>query len=44
MLTNIQIVDEIPKSPTGKIQRKVMREWAKRDAQELKDSPPKAKL
>ena len=24
-----QFVDEIPKSPTGKIQRKLIREWVK---------------
>ncbi|KAB8360696.1 hypothetical protein FH972_024433 [Carpinus fangiana] len=27
------IIDEVPKSPSGKIQRKVLREWAKRDAE-----------
>ncbi|KAL9609663.1 MAG: hypothetical protein Q9167_005593, partial [Letrouitia subvulpina] len=27
---------EIPKSPSGKILRKVMREWAKRDASGLR--------
>ena len=24
-------IDEVPKSPSGKIQRKVLREWAKSD-------------
>ena len=28
----VVFVDEVPKLPSGKIQRKVMREWAKRDA------------
>lgn len=39
-------IDEVPKSPSGKIQRKIMREWAKRDAEELqkKRDSPKAKL
>jgi len=39
-------IDEVPKSPSGKIQRKIMREWAKRDAEELqkKQDSPKAKL
>ena len=29
-----QFIEEIPKSPTGKIQRKLMREWAKKDAED----------
>lgn len=28
-------VDEVPKLASGKIQRRVVREWAKRDAQEM---------
>lgn len=28
----VQFVDEIPKLASGKIQRKLLREWAKRDA------------
>lgn len=28
----VSFIDEVPKSPSGKIQRKVMREWAARDA------------
>ncbi|ETS75249.1 hypothetical protein PFICI_13733 [Pestalotiopsis fici W106-1] len=31
----VVFVDEVPKLASGKIQRKVMREWAKRDAAEL---------
>lgn len=29
----VKFVDAVPKSPVGKIQRKVMREWAKTDTQ-----------
>jgi acyl-coenzyme A synthetase/AMP-(fatty) acid ligase len=32
----------VPKSPSGKIQRKVIREWAAQDSKSL--SKPKAKL
>ncbi|KAH0352637.1 4-coumarate-CoA ligase, partial [Aureobasidium melanogenum] len=28
----VKFIDEVPKSPSGKIQRVVLREWAKRDA------------
>lgn len=28
----LQFIDEVPKSPSGKIQRKVLREWAKSDS------------
>ncbi|TPX20445.1 hypothetical protein DIZ76_016333 [Coccidioides immitis] len=28
----VELIDEVPKLPSGKIMRKVMREWAKRDA------------
>ncbi|PNS21195.1 4-coumarate--CoA ligase-like 7 [Sphaceloma murrayae] len=31
----VKFVDEVPKSPSGKIQRKVMRDWAERDRKEL---------
>ncbi|OAX79508.1 hypothetical protein ACJ72_06170 [Emergomyces africanus] len=31
----VVVVDEVPKSPSGKILRKVMREWAKRDAAKI---------
>jgi 4-coumarate--CoA ligase len=31
----VVFVDEVPKLASGKIQRKVMREWAKRDAEAL---------
>ena len=29
----VVLVDEVPKSAAGKIQRKVLREWAKKDGQ-----------
>jgi acyl-coenzyme A synthetase/AMP-(fatty) acid ligase len=38
----LQFIDEVPKSPSGKIQRKVIREWAAVDAKAL--NKPKAKL
>lgn len=38
----VMFIDEVPKSPSGKIQRKVLREWAKRDAESV--SGIKAKL
>jgi 4-coumarate--CoA ligase len=31
----VVFIDEVPKSPSGKIQRKVLREWAARDAKKL---------
>ncbi|OJD10979.1 hypothetical protein ACJ73_09643 [Blastomyces percursus] len=37
----VVFVDEVPKSPSGKILRKVMREWAKRDAAKLQGSRAK---
>lgn len=40
----LQFIDEVPKSPSGKIQRKVMRDLAQRDAEEMKNKPIKAKL
>jgi len=44
LLIFAQFIDEVPKSPSGKIQRMIMREMAKRDAEELKNKPVKAKL
>ena len=32
LIGGVAFVDEVPKSPSGKIQRKIMREWADRDA------------
>jgi len=45
LVGGVKIVDEIPKLASGKIQRKVMREWAKRDALEMSRQPQeRAKL
>ena len=38
----VKFVDEVPKSPSGKIQRVVMKQWAERDA--MKETIPRAKL
>ena len=35
LVGGVMFVEEVPKLASGKIQRKVMREWAKRDAKEL---------
>ncbi|KAI1618941.1 hypothetical protein EDD36DRAFT_45858 [Exophiala viscosa] len=35
LVGGVQFVDEVPKLASGKIQRKVLREWAKRDAKEI---------
>ena len=32
----VVFIDEVPKSPSGKIQRKILREWAAQDAKKLK--------
>ncbi|KAF2186724.1 acetyl-CoA synthetase-like protein [Zopfia rhizophila CBS 207.26] len=37
-------VDEVPKLQSGKIMRKVVKKWAKRDAEALKGQMPRAKL
>jgi 4-coumarate--CoA ligase len=38
----VVFIDEVPKLASGKIQRKTMREWAKKDAAELeKATKPK---
>lgn len=40
----VAFVSEVPKSPSGKIQRVVMRQWAARDAQRPHEGGNKAKL
>ncbi|KAK5134789.1 hypothetical protein LTR08_006164 [Meristemomyces frigidus] len=40
----VKFIDEVPKSSSGKIQRKVMRDMAQRDAEEIKGKHVKAKL
>lgn len=43
LVGGVSIVDEIPRLASGKIQRKVMREWSKRDAKEM-EGKVKARL
>ena len=38
LVGGVQFVDEVPKLASGKIQRKVLREWAKRDAKAMEGS------
>lgn len=40
----VVFIIEIPKSPSGKIQRKELREWAKKDAETWKRRRDRAKL
>jgi 4-coumarate--CoA ligase len=40
----VVFIDEVPKSPSGKIQRKILREWAKNDAVAWKNRREGAKL
>lgn len=35
LVGGVKFVDEVPKLASGKIQRKLMREWSKRDAPEV---------
>ncbi|CAK4031920.1 4-coumarate-- ligase 3 [Lecanosticta acicola] len=44
LVGGVKFVDEIPKLASGKIQRKVLREWTKRDADEVSKSLNRAKL
>jgi len=45
LVGGVAFVDEVPKLASGKIQRKTMREWAKRDAPKLeKEGNARAKL
>jgi len=43
LVGGIRFIDEVPKLPSGKIQRKVMRDWAKKDAKEI-EGQSRAKL
>jgi len=36
LVGGVSLVDEVPKSPSGKILRQIMREWAKRDASSIR--------
>ena len=46
LVGGVVYIDEVPKLASGKIQRKTMKDWAKRDAVEIEKSSekPKAKL
>lgn len=44
LVGGIIFVNEIPKLQSGKIMRKVIKEWSKRDAESMKGQKPKAKL
>ena len=35
LMGGVKFVDEVPKLPSGKIVRKLMKEWAKRDVKEV---------
>jgi acyl-coenzyme A synthetase/AMP-(fatty) acid ligase len=43
LVGGIAFIDEVPKLASGKIVRKLMKEWAKRDAQEM-EGKVKARL
>ncbi|KAI9679141.1 MAG: hypothetical protein M1822_007351 [Bathelium mastoideum] len=40
----IAFIDEVPKTPSGKIQRKILRDWVAKDKEKMHNSPPRAKL
>lgn len=44
LVGGVVFVDEVPKLQSGKIMRKVVKDWAKRDAVAMKVQKPKAKL
>ncbi|KAF2006276.1 acetyl-CoA synthetase-like protein [Amniculicola lignicola CBS 123094] len=44
LVGGVVFVDEIPKLQSGKIMRKVVKDWAKRDAETMGGKKPKAKL
>jgi acyl-coenzyme A synthetase/AMP-(fatty) acid ligase len=44
LVGGVKFIDEVPKLASGKIQRKVMRDWAKRDALEMQGSSSSARL
>ena len=43
LVGGIVFIDEVPKLQSGKIMRKVVKEWAKRDAERM-NAVPKARL
>lgn len=44
LVGGVVFVDEVPKLASGKIMRKVMKEWAKRDAEAMGQADIRAKL
>ncbi|SMR50038.1 unnamed protein product [Zymoseptoria tritici ST99CH_3D1] len=44
LVGGVKFVDEIPKLPSGKIQRKILKEWVKRDTPEFAKNFSRAKL
>jgi 4-coumarate--CoA ligase len=44
LVGGVVFVDEVPRLPSGKIKRKIMREWAERDAASLSQSTGTPKL
>lgn len=44
LVGGVVFIDEVPKLASGKIQRKTMRDWAKKDAAELAKKGTKARL
>lgn len=38
LVGGVAFIDDVPKLASGKIQRKVMREWAKKDAEIMKST------
>jgi acyl-coenzyme A synthetase/AMP-(fatty) acid ligase len=41
LVGGVVFIEEVPKLASGKIQRKIMREWAKRDALEIQSKSNK---
>jgi acyl-coenzyme A synthetase/AMP-(fatty) acid ligase len=44
LVGGVVFVDEVPKLQSGKIMRKVVKDWAKRDAEEMSKMKTKSKL
>lgn len=44
LVGGVVFVDEVPKLQSGKIMRKVVKDWAKRDAEAMKGKKVMAKL
>lgn len=44
LVGGVVFVNEVPKLQSGKIMRKIVKEWAKKDAEAMKGQKPRAKL